>query len=197
MARCRLCLRCSEYLELPRDFNPRTAQLAAELRRDPRYTTASTPALVDAVLERLRTGGYTYTLEPGVFGTHTADEFWFDRKEGFCEHIASSFVLLMRAWACRRALLPATRVAKSTAWTAIGPCAKAMPMPGPRSGSPARAGFASTPPRPWPRGAPAANLRLEPPTVRDRAGTERVSPALHLNLRACGRPPTTAGTSGC
>jgi hypothetical protein len=36
-------------------------------------------------------------LEPGVYGTHTADEFWFDRKEGFCEHIASSFVLLMRA----------------------------------------------------------------------------------------------------
>ncbi|MEO6320984.1 MAG: transglutaminase family protein, partial [Polaromonas sp.] len=24
-------------------------------------------------------------------------EFWFDRKEGFCEHIASSFVILMRA----------------------------------------------------------------------------------------------------
>ena len=27
----------------------------------------------------------------------TADEFWFDRKEGFCEHIASAFVVLMRA----------------------------------------------------------------------------------------------------
>jgi hypothetical protein len=32
-----------------------------------------------------------------VYGQHTADEFWFDRKEGFCEHIASSFVILMRA----------------------------------------------------------------------------------------------------
>jgi len=49
------------------------------------------------VLERLRSGGYVYTLEPGVYGRHTADEFWFDRKEGFCEHIASSFVILMRA----------------------------------------------------------------------------------------------------
>jgi hypothetical protein len=48
-------------------------------------------------MQRLRTGGYTYTLEPGLFGTHTADEFWFDKKAGFCEHIASSFVLLMRA----------------------------------------------------------------------------------------------------
>ena len=38
-----------------------------------------------------------YTLEPGVYGQHTADEFWFDRKEGFCEHISSAFVVLMRA----------------------------------------------------------------------------------------------------
>lgn len=32
-----------------------------------------------------------------MYGRNTADEFWFDRKEGFCEHIASSFVILMRA----------------------------------------------------------------------------------------------------
>ena len=86
-----------DYLELPPGFNPRTAQLAAELRRDPRYAGADATVLVDAVMNRLRTGGYSYTLDPGVFGTHSADEFWFDRKEGFCEHIASSFVLLMRA----------------------------------------------------------------------------------------------------
>jgi transglutaminase-like putative cysteine protease len=48
-------------------------------------------------MQRLRTGGYTYTLEPGVYGQNTADEFWFDKKTGFCEHIASSFVILMRA----------------------------------------------------------------------------------------------------
>jgi transglutaminase-like putative cysteine protease len=48
-------------------------------------------------MDLLRSGGYRYTLTPGVFGQHTADEFWFDRKAGFCEHIASSFVILMRA----------------------------------------------------------------------------------------------------
>ena len=85
-----------DYLDLPPGFNPRTLELAAELRRDPRARDG-TAALIAMVLERLRTGGYAYTLEPGVFGTHTADEFWFDRKEGFCEHIASSFVVLMRA----------------------------------------------------------------------------------------------------
>ena len=85
------------YVELPADFNPRTLQLAADMRRDPRLANADTAGFVAAVLERLRTGGYVYTLEPGTYGQHTADEFWFDRKAGFCEHIASSFVVLMRA----------------------------------------------------------------------------------------------------
>ena len=86
-----------DFVNLPPGFNPRTLQLAVQIRNDPRYRSADGLVLVNAVLERLRTGGYTYTLEPGVFGKDTADEFWFDRKQGFCEHIASSFVILMRA----------------------------------------------------------------------------------------------------
>ncbi len=86
-----------EFVELPPGFNPRTLALAAEMRREPRYAEASNTQLVQVVMDRLRSGGFTYTLEPGVYGQHTADEFWFDRKEGFCEHIASSFVILMRA----------------------------------------------------------------------------------------------------
>jgi transglutaminase-like putative cysteine protease len=86
-----------DYVALPAGFNPRTLQLAADIRRDPRYADADTAMLVNVALNRLRTGGYAYTLEPGVYGEHTADEFWFDRKEGFCEHIASAFVVLMRA----------------------------------------------------------------------------------------------------
>ena len=84
-----------EFLTLPFNSNPRTQQLAAELRQDTPGATAN--ALISLVLQRLRTGGYAYTLDPGVFGPHSADEFWFDKKEGFCEHIASSFVVLMRA----------------------------------------------------------------------------------------------------
>jgi transglutaminase-like putative cysteine protease len=85
------------YLELPAGFNPRTIELAREMRADPAAAGGGTAALVNAALRRLRTGGYVYTLEPGTFGVHTADEFWFDRKQGFCEHIASAFVVLMRA----------------------------------------------------------------------------------------------------
>ncbi len=86
-----------DFVDLPTGFNPRTLQWAAELRRDPRYAQDEGAALIPAVLAHLANGEYTYTLEPGLYGRNTADEFWFDRKQGFCEHIASSFVLLMRA----------------------------------------------------------------------------------------------------
>ena len=86
-----------QFTELPAGFNPRTLALAAQIRGDPRFAQAGATVLAQLVMEKLRTGGYTYTLEPGIYGQNTADEFWFDRKEGFCEHIASSFVILMRA----------------------------------------------------------------------------------------------------
>jgi transglutaminase-like putative cysteine protease len=86
-----------DHLELPGGFNPRTLALAQDLRRQYGAGPDHASALVQAALERLRTGDYVYTVDPGLYGEHTADEFWFDRKEGFCEHIASAFVILMRA----------------------------------------------------------------------------------------------------
>jgi transglutaminase-like putative cysteine protease len=84
----------AQYRQLPEGFDPRTREFAATLLREhPR----DPPAIVQAALRQLRTGGYTYTLEPGVYGENTADEFWFDRKVGFCEHISSAFAVLMRA----------------------------------------------------------------------------------------------------
>jgi protein-glutamine gamma-glutamyltransferase len=84
-----------EYTHLPAGVDPRTHELARKLLAE--HPSGDTRALVQAALELLRTGGYGYTLDPGVYGQHTADEFWFDRKEGFCEHIASAFAVLMRA----------------------------------------------------------------------------------------------------
>ncbi len=89
------------FVGLPNGYNPRTRQLAAEIKRDARFVKAEigtdAATLANEVMQKLRTGGYEYTLEPGVYGDNTADEFWFDRKAGFCEHIASAFVVLMRA----------------------------------------------------------------------------------------------------
>lgn len=81
------------FVQLPAGFNPRTQAMAERMRAE---HAGDTSALVQAALTQLRTGGYTYTLEPGVTGMHSADEFWFDSKLGFCEHIASAFVILMR-----------------------------------------------------------------------------------------------------
>lgn len=86
-----------DFTELPPGFNPRTLQLATDIQRDPRYADKGAAGLLEGALAYLRTGGYRYTLEPGVYGRETADEFWFDKKEGFCEHIASAFVVLMRS----------------------------------------------------------------------------------------------------
>jgi len=86
-----------DFVRMPAGLNPRTVALAQQIRSDPRFTKAAASVLVPEVMNRLRTGGYAYTLEPGLYGANTADEFWFDKKEGFCEHIASSFVILMRA----------------------------------------------------------------------------------------------------
>ncbi|WP_051303360.1 transglutaminase family protein [Comamonas composti] len=86
------------YLELPSGSNPRTRELARQMQAEPELAQASPQAWVDAALTRLRSGDYAYTLEPGVVDSeHTADDFWFDSKQGFCEHIASAFAVLMRS----------------------------------------------------------------------------------------------------
>jgi len=85
-----------EYRELPAGFNPRTLQLATDLMKASPAPPEDKAILVDMALQRLRDGDYHYTLAPGAFGTHSADEFWFDRRAGFCEHIASAFTILMR-----------------------------------------------------------------------------------------------------
>ena len=86
-----------DYLELPPGFNPRTLGWAQQLARQVGNTPDRAQTLVNMALASLRTGGYAYSLSPGTFGQHTADELWFERKMGFCEHYASAFVVLMRA----------------------------------------------------------------------------------------------------
>lgn len=90
-----------DYISLPPGHNPRTLEWAAALRRQPRYAEADGRTLAAALMAHIRTGGFSYTLNPGFYGERDArgviDEFWLDRKLGFCEHFAAAFVVVMRA----------------------------------------------------------------------------------------------------
>ncbi len=84
---------------LPGGSNPRLLAWAQQFRgEDPRLVKADPRTLADALNHHIATAGYTYTLEPGAYGNDAADEFWLDRKLGFCEHFASTFVIIMRSW---------------------------------------------------------------------------------------------------
>jgi transglutaminase-like putative cysteine protease len=93
-------LSLQNWLQLPPGYNPRTLELAAELRRTVPGAMASRSAdaaLVQAALQRFRQQNYTYTLQPPTLGRNSVDEFLFDTRAGYCEHYASAFVVLMRA----------------------------------------------------------------------------------------------------
>ena len=90
-----------DYIDLPPGHNPRTLAWAAALRRDARYAQANGTTLAQVLMSHIRTGGYGYTLTPGLYGEQdprsAIDEFWLDRRLGFCEHYAAAFVVVMRA----------------------------------------------------------------------------------------------------
>ena len=78
---------------LPRGRNPRSVELARELRQ----RAGSDAAFVTAAVEFLRSGGFVYSLEPELLGAEQVDDFLFRTHTGFCGHYASAFVVLMRA----------------------------------------------------------------------------------------------------
>jgi len=80
-------------LQLPKGFNPRAQQLAAEWRAG----NKDAAAIVNTALTYFYQQGFVYTLEPPPLGANTVDDFLFTSKRGFCEHYASAFVFLMRA----------------------------------------------------------------------------------------------------
>ena len=80
-------------LRLPVDSNPRSVVLA----RDMRASALDDRNYINAVLRMFRTQNFSYTTQPPLLGANPVDEFLFSTRAGFCEHYASSFVVLMRA----------------------------------------------------------------------------------------------------
>ena len=85
-----------DFIALPPQMHPRTRAWALALRDRPELQGADTLRLSAAVQQHIRSGGFTYTLEPGAYGDDPVDEFWLDRKLGFCEHFAAAYVVVMR-----------------------------------------------------------------------------------------------------
>lgn len=81
------------HLRLPEGSNPQTAKLA----RNMRAAAASNEDFVDAVLRKFHEEEYFYTLKPPALGRNSIDEFLFQTRQGFCEHYASAFAVMMRA----------------------------------------------------------------------------------------------------
>jgi protein-glutamine gamma-glutamyltransferase len=81
-----------DNLQLPRN-NRRTQDFAREWRA----RVDSDRAFIGAVLHWFHDEKFVYTLAPPPIEHDTVDGFLFDTRRGFCEHYASSFVVLMRA----------------------------------------------------------------------------------------------------
>lgn len=79
-------------LALPAGFNPRAVAMGKRLRAQSR----TEERFIQQVGAYFR-AQLTYTLEPPLLGRNRVDELLFQTHEGFCEHFASSFAVLMRA----------------------------------------------------------------------------------------------------
>jgi transglutaminase-like putative cysteine protease len=81
------------FTRLPEGSNPRTRALAAGwLADDPTPET-----IIARALDVFRGAEFYYTLTPPPLGRHTADDLIFETREGFCEHYASAFAIMLRA----------------------------------------------------------------------------------------------------
>ncbi|WP_266168124.1 transglutaminase TgpA family protein [Dyella subtropica] len=81
-------------LQLPTGFNPRTQALATQWRE---HYGNHDDTIVQTALSLFHNGGFNYTLAPAPLGRDAVDDFLFATHEGFCEHYASAFTVLMRA----------------------------------------------------------------------------------------------------
>ena len=88
-----------DNLRLPPQFFPRTRAWSQQWLRDHSKPgeAADPDAIVDSLYRYIGRTGFAYTLAPGVYEADPVDEFWLDRKIGFCEHFATAFVVVLRA----------------------------------------------------------------------------------------------------
>ncbi|HPA01590.1 MAG TPA: DUF3488 and transglutaminase-like domain-containing protein [Chiayiivirga sp.] len=79
-------------LRLPEGYNPQTRQLMAQWKAE----DARPEALIQRALA-LFNRSFTYSLTPPPLARDSVDDFLFATREGYCEHFASAFAVMMRA----------------------------------------------------------------------------------------------------
>lgn len=79
-------------LRLPANLTRRERQLVARWRA----RASDDQELVGLALDYFHNQPFIYTLTPPSYPINPSDQFLFEGREGFCEHYASSFALLMR-----------------------------------------------------------------------------------------------------
>jgi transglutaminase-like putative cysteine protease len=80
-------------LALPPGWHPRARALGLAWRQE----LGDAWAVAERALRWFREEPFRYTLRPALLAGDPVDEFLFSTREGFCEHYASAFVVLMRA----------------------------------------------------------------------------------------------------
>jgi transglutaminase-like putative cysteine protease len=80
-------------LQLPERSNPRARELAQKLLSQ----AGDEKQYINTVLRMFNRENFSYTLEPSPLGLNAVDDFLFNTHNGFCEHYASAFTVLMRS----------------------------------------------------------------------------------------------------
>jgi len=83
----------TDALQLPGNYHPKTIALAQSWRAE----GLDDSQIVQRALRHFNEESFYYTLTPQLLTVDTIDEFLFDTRQGFCEHYAAAFVVLMRA----------------------------------------------------------------------------------------------------
>jgi len=85
------------FRQIPKFVGPRARKLVSELQDKVSDKEPYDAQMVQLVLNYFRDEPFYYTRTPPAMLDKPVDQFLFDARRGFCEHYASSFVIMMRA----------------------------------------------------------------------------------------------------
>lgn len=93
LVQLRLERQLDRLIDYPQNRDLKAQQLAQRLFEQ---SAGDPKRYIETVIRWYQQNHFVYTLKPGVLSEHRVDDFLLKTKQGFCEHYASSFVLLMR-----------------------------------------------------------------------------------------------------